>query len=138
MLTLVGHPEVLAEPWFATGRRRAEHADLLDEHVGTWIAARTREEVVAAFEAVGAAVAPVYKPSELLDDPQVRAMEMITEVEDEDLGAIRMQNLLWRMGETPGRIRSTGRAMGADTDAVLDELGIGVAERAGLRERGVV
>jgi crotonobetainyl-CoA:carnitine CoA-transferase CaiB-like acyl-CoA transferase len=139
VMKLVDHPEVVDQPWFATGRQRAQHADLLDGYVGEWIGARTREEVLRAFAEAGAAVGPVYKPSELLDDPQVRALELITTVDDPDLGAIRMQNLLWRMGRTPGRIRFTGRAPGADTDAVLgDELGLSTEELAELRDRGVV
>lgn len=139
VLTLVGHPEVIDEPWFATGRQRAQHADLLDGYVGEWIGARTRDEVLRAFAEAGAAVGPVYRPSELLDDPQVRALELVTTVEDPDLGPIRMQNVLWRMGRTPGRIRFTGRAPGADTDAVLgDELGLSAAELAALRERDVI
>ncbi|MBQ1038752.1 CoA transferase [Micromonospora sp. C81] len=139
VLTLVGHPEVIDEPWFATGRQRAQHADLLDGYVGEWIGARTRDEVLRAFEEAGAAVAPVYKPSELLDDPQVRALELVTTVDDPDLGPVRMQNVLWRMSRTPGRIRFTGRALGADTDAVLgDELGLSAEEMAALRERDVL
>jgi crotonobetainyl-CoA:carnitine CoA-transferase CaiB-like acyl-CoA transferase len=138
VLSLVGHPEVIDEPWFATGRQRAQHADLLDGYVGGWIGARTREEVLRAFAEAGAAVGPVYKPSELLEDPQVRALELVTTVDDPDLGEMRMQNLLWRMSRTPGRIRFTGRALGADTDAVLgDELGLSAEELAELRERGV-
>ncbi|MEU1643183.1 MULTISPECIES: CaiB/BaiF CoA transferase family protein [Micromonospora] len=139
VLTLVGHPEVIDEPWFATGRQRAQHADLLDGYVGEWIGARTRDEVLRAFEEAGAAVAPVYKPSELLDDPQVRALDLVTTVDDPDLGPVRMQNVLWRMSRTPGRIRFTGRALGADTDAVLgDELGLSAEEMAALRERDVL
>ena len=38
VMELVGHPEVISEPWFATGHGRAEHADLLDAYVGDWIA----------------------------------------------------------------------------------------------------
>src|SRR5690606_23231190 len=45
VLELVGHPEVVDEPWFATGRTRVEHADLLDQYVGDWIGQRTRAEV---------------------------------------------------------------------------------------------
>lgn len=138
VMILVGHPEVLEEPWFATGRQRAQHADLLDAHVGSWIGVRTRAEVLTAFEEAGAAVAPVYKPSELLDDPQVRAMELVTSVPDEDLGTMRMQNVPWRMAATPGRIRSTGRNLGADTDAILAELGITPDRVAELRGRGIV
>jgi len=139
VMRLVGHPEVIDEPWFVHGRTRAQHADLLDGYVGEWIGARTREEVIAAFENAGAAVAPVYKPSELLDDPQVKALQLVTSVPDEDLGPIRMQNVMWRMGRTPGRIRATGRAVGADTDAILvDELHLSAEEVARLRAHGVI
>lgn len=138
VLRLVGHPEVLDKPWFATGRQRAAHADLLDDYVGGWIGERTRDEVIAAFEDAGAAVAPVYKPSELLDDPQVTAIEMVTTVDDEDLGPVRMQNVMWRMGESPGSIRHTGRAHGADTDEILAESGYSAEEIARLREVGAV
>lgn len=139
VMTLVGHPEVVDEPWFATGRQRAQHADELDAMVDDWIGQRTRDEVEKAFAEVGAAVAPVYAPSELLADPQVQAMDMVTEVPDEDLGSLRMQNVMWRMSSTPGSIRSTGRALGADTDRVLDdELGIDTHTRQNLRDRGVI
>ncbi|MEU4570512.1 CoA transferase [Micromonospora sp. NPDC023956] len=139
VLTLVGHPEVTAEEWFATGAGRARHADLLDGYVTDWIGERTRAEVVDAFTAAGAAVAPVYAPDELLADPQVRALDMITQVPDPDLGSIRMQNVLFRMSGTPGAIRFTGRALGADTDQVLGgELGIGADRLAALRDRGVL
>lgn len=139
VLRLVGHPEVIDEPWFNSGRERALRADLLDAYVGDWIAARTRDEVVAAFEAAEAAVAPVYDVAELMADPHVQATDMITEVEDEELGQVRMQNVISRLSETPGSIRWTGRKLGADTDTVLTgELGIPVERLAELRERGIV
>ncbi|MDV8069114.1 CoA transferase [Rhodococcus sp. IEGM 1366] len=138
VLELVGHPEVIAEPWFATGRERAKHADLLDRYVGDWIRARTRDEVIAAFEAAGAAVAPVYKPSDLLTDPQVESIGMTTTVDDADLGPMRMQNVMWRMSETPGNIRHTGRAHGADTADILHDLGFDEAGIAALHARNVV
>jgi crotonobetainyl-CoA:carnitine CoA-transferase CaiB-like acyl-CoA transferase len=60
-------------------------------------------------------------------------------VPDEDLGSILMHNVLWRMSETPGRIKFTGRGPGADTDAVLTgQAGLSAEEVAQLREKGVV
>ncbi|MGA4692185.1 CaiB/BaiF CoA transferase family protein [Rhodococcus sp. AB351] len=138
VLRLVGHPEVIDEDWFATGRTRAEHADLLDKYVGDWIADRTRDEVVVAFEEAGAAVAPVYRPSDLLTDPQVVATDMVTTVDDDDLGPVRMQNIMWRMGRSPGAIRHTGRPAGADTDRVLSHLGRSPEDIDELRARGVI
>jgi len=138
VLRLVGHPEVIAEPWFASGRGRVGHVDLLDAYVGDWIAARTRSEVLAAFEQAGAAIAPVYDAKDLVEDPHVRATEMLTTVEDDELGPMLMHNVMWRMSESPGRIRHTGRALGADTDAVLDDLGYTADERTALRDAGVI
>jgi crotonobetainyl-CoA:carnitine CoA-transferase CaiB-like acyl-CoA transferase len=139
VMRLVGHPEVIDEPWFTTGRERAEHADLLDGYVGEWIGRRDRDEVMAEFERADAAIAPVYDVADLMADPQVQAREMITAVPDEVLGPVRMQNVLYRMSETPGAIRFTGRPLGADTDTVLvDELGLDPARVAELRKRGVV
>jgi len=139
VLRLVGHPEVIAEPWFASGRGRVEHADLLDRLVGDWIADRTRTEVMAAFEEVGAAVAPIYNARDIVEDAHIRQTEMITEVEDADFGRMLMHNVMWRMSATPGRIRFAGRGLGADTDSVLiDGLGYDQAQVASMRERGVV
>ena len=139
VLRLVGRPEVIDEPWFRSGRGRAAHADLLDGYVGAWIGDRTRDEVVREFTAAGAAVAPVYDARDLIEDEHVRATEMITTVLDDDLGPVRMHNVMWRMSETPGRIRFTGRPLGADTDELLvTELGCPPELLAELRERKVV
>ncbi|WP_145501886.1 CaiB/BaiF CoA-transferase family protein [Streptomyces sp. CFMR 7] len=138
VLELVGHPEVVEEEWFATGHGRAQHAELLDTLVGGWISERTRDEVVSRFTEAGAAVAPVYDARDLVDDPHVRATGMLTTVEDEDFGPLLMHNVMWRMSRTPGRIRHTGRALGADTDEVLGELGLDPAKVAELRRRDAV
>ncbi|GAA0235618.1 CoA transferase [Cryptosporangium japonicum] len=138
VLRLVGHPEVIDEPWFATGRGRAGHVDELDAYVGDWIGARTRDEVLDAFTGAGAAIAPVYTAKDLVEDVHVRETQMLTEVEDDELGTMLQHDVLWRMSETPGRIRFTGRALGADTDEVLTEAGLSAGEIQALRDREVI
>jgi crotonobetainyl-CoA:carnitine CoA-transferase CaiB-like acyl-CoA transferase len=139
VLRLVGHPEVIAEPWFGSGRGRAQHAGLLDQLVGDWIGARSRTEVLTAFDEAGAAIAPVYSARDIVADPHIRQTRMLTEVEDQDLGPLLMHNVLWRMSKTPGEIRYTGRALGADTDEVLaNELGYKPEQIARLRDAGVI
>ncbi|MEV6111929.1 CoA transferase [Streptomyces sp. NPDC052109] len=138
VMRLVGRPELIAEPWFATGADRAAHADVLDEAVGSWIAARTRAEVLAAFEKAEAAVAPVQDVRDVLADPQYQALRTVTTVDDPELGPLRMQNVLFRLSATPGAIRWAGRPHGADTEAVLTELGLTPAEVAALRTEGAL
>ncbi|MDI1455530.1 CoA transferase [Streptomyces sp. ATE26] len=138
VMRLVGRPELAEEPWFATGAQRAAHADVLDEAVGGWIAARDRAEVLAAFEKAEAAVAPVQDVRDVLADPQYQALDTVTTVDDPELGRLRMQNVLFRLSGTPGAIRWAGRPHGADTDAVLTELGLGPDELRALREEGAL
>jgi len=138
VMRLVGHPEVIDEPWFASGHGRVQHVDELDAYVGEWIAARSRDEVTKAFTEAGAAVAGVYDARDLTEDEHIRETQMLTEVEDEDLGPMLQHNVMWRLGRSPGRIRFTGRRLGQDTDAVLDELGYAEDEIDALRAEGAV
>jgi crotonobetainyl-CoA:carnitine CoA-transferase CaiB-like acyl-CoA transferase len=139
VMTTVGHPEVIDEPWFAAGETRAQHADQLDEMVGGWIAARSAAEVTKAFTEAQAAVAPVYDVADIFEDPQYQALDTVTTVQDDDLGTLRMPNVLYRLSESPGRIRFTGRAHGADTAEILSEIaGLDRSDVARLREQGVV
>ncbi|MDJ0384361.1 CoA transferase [Streptomyces sp. G-G2] len=138
VVRLVGRPELIEEPWFTTGSGRAGHGAVLDEAVGSWIARHKADEVVAAFEEAQAAVALVYDVRDVFADPQYAALDTVTEVDDPDLGPLRMQNVLFRLSETPGSIRWAGRAHGADTEAVLAELGLSGAEIDLLRTEGAL
>ncbi len=138
VMRLVGRPELIAEPWFATGAGRAAHVDEIDAAVAAWIAERERDEVVAAFEAAEAAVAPVYDASDIVVDPQLAALGAIAAVADEDLGTVRMPNVVARLSETPGRIDRAGAAHGADTAEVMARAGVSPEELKRLRREGVV
>ncbi|MFJ8196121.1 CaiB/BaiF CoA transferase family protein [Streptomyces sp. NPDC096152] len=138
VMRLVGRPELIEEAWFTTGAGRAAHCEVLDEAVGGWIARHTRTEVLAAFEKADAAIAPVQDIRDVMADPQYRALGTLTTVEDPELGRLRMQNVLFRLSATPGAIRWAGRPHGADTEAVLTELGLTARELAALRAEGAL
>ena len=122
VMHLVGHPEVISEPWFASGGERAKHADLLDDFVSSWISDRDASEVIKTFEEAGAAIAQIYDIKDIMADEQFRALNTITTVEDPDLGPVKMQNVLYRMSETPGSINWTGRTKGENTYEILKEI----------------
>ena len=134
VMQLVGHPEVIDEPWFASGHTRVQHVNELDEYVGSWIRERHQAEVMDAFKEAGAAVAAVYDAKDIVEDEHIRETEMLIDVPDEDLGSVLQHNVMWRMSKTPGEIRFTGRPLGQDTDNILGEVGYSDAEIAQLRE----
>jgi crotonobetainyl-CoA:carnitine CoA-transferase CaiB-like acyl-CoA transferase len=138
VMHLVGHPEVVAEPWFRSGALRAQHAEELDRMVGGWIAERPLDEVIAGFEKAEAAVAPIYDIRDVFADAQFQALQSIVSVDDEELGPLRMQNVMFRMSETPGRVRWAGRRIGQDNASVYGKLGVTPERLAELQRKGVV
>ncbi|WP_214365340.1 CaiB/BaiF CoA transferase family protein [Pseudonocardia sp. H11422] len=139
VMTLVGHPELVAQPWFSSAGKRVEHADELDGHVAEWIGARDEADVVAEFERVGAALAPVYTVQDLVNDRHVIERDIITTVDDHQLGPIRMQNVMFRMSGTPGGIAFTGRDLGEDNDEVyVKELAQELGRLRELKDKGVL
>ena len=67
------------------------------------------------------------------------ARDTITTVDDEDLGPLKMQNLIFRLGDTPGRASAgPGRRLGQDNEAVYASLGVDAPRLAELRAKGVV
>jgi crotonobetainyl-CoA:carnitine CoA-transferase CaiB-like acyl-CoA transferase len=138
VMRLVGHAELIEEPWFASGAERAKHADELDAAVGGWIACNSFDEVVRAFDDAEAAVAPVYDVSDVLKDPQYQALQSIIDLPDEDLGHVKMQNVLFRMLGTPGAVRWPGRRVGQDNEGVYGEVGVSLERLADLRRKGAI
>jgi crotonobetainyl-CoA:carnitine CoA-transferase CaiB-like acyl-CoA transferase len=139
VLRLVGRPDIAEQPWFQSAGERVRHGDQLDDIVGSWIRARDFDEVMTTFEEAGAAIAPIYDVEQLMNDPQVEAREAITTIEDEDLGPLRMQNLMFRLSESPGAIRFAGRRLGQDNEHVYTELlGLDRDRVAQLREQGAI
>jgi crotonobetainyl-CoA:carnitine CoA-transferase CaiB-like acyl-CoA transferase len=139
VMTVVGRPDIAEHEWFSSARERVRHADRLDGIVAEWIGARELDEVMQAFQDAGAAIAPIYDMEQLVNDPHVRATEMLKRVEDEHLGPLLMQNVIFRLSETPGGIRFTGRDLGRDNADVYGErLGLDRDQVAELRENGAI
>jgi crotonobetainyl-CoA:carnitine CoA-transferase CaiB-like acyl-CoA transferase len=83
--------------------------DEIDAAMAAFCAARTADEVVAAFEEAHAAAAPVYDMAAVFTDPQVQARGSIVEAD-----GVPMQGLVARLSETPGAVRWAGRPIGVD------------------------
>ncbi len=139
VMRLVGRPDLAEEVWFSSASERVQHGDELDGAVAEWIRGRDFDAVMDAFQEVGAALAPIYDMRQLVNDPHVRERETITTIEDEDLGPLRMQNVMFRIVGAPGRVRFAGRRLGQDNEEVYRDL-MGFDARAldDLRRRSVI
>jgi crotonobetainyl-CoA:carnitine CoA-transferase CaiB-like acyl-CoA transferase/nicotinamidase-related amidase len=122
VLELTGGPGTADDPRFRTNLDRVKHVEIIDGIVGGWIARHDLAAVVETFEQVEAAIAPIYDIAQIFTDPQYRARESVTTVEDSDLGPLRMPNVFPRLSRTPGRIRFAGARIDQHREEILAEL----------------
>lgn len=136
---LVGREDLLADPCFADDLSRANHHHVIAEIMTAWLSTRTTAEAVAEFEAARIPAGPVLDLGQVLDDPQVKARELLKYVEYPDTPKpVPMADTAVRLSATPGGIRTRPPLLGEHTDQVLGELGYSEKEVQQLRNAGVV
>ena len=141
---LMGEPEWLEDPRFATDDARGDNGAVLSERMAAWCAERTRDEALDALAAAHIPAGPVLKPQEALDHPQVRALGLLHPVPlpggaiPETGGAAMVAQAPVWLSETPA-LPPTGQAeTGQHTGEVLGALGYGADDLAALREAGAI
>ncbi|MEK9658536.1 MAG: CoA transferase [Chloroflexota bacterium] len=138
VFAVVGCPELVADPRFATNADRVAHREEVDSIVGGWVAQRTLDEALRLFGEAGVTAGPVYDIAQFLQDEHVIEREVVVEVPDADVGGLPMQNVNPRLSRTPGGFRYPAPALGQHNDELLGGLGINADGLAALRARGVI
>src|SRR3954468_6714810 len=136
---LMGKPELGEDERFATHHARGEHEDLLDEIIGEFAQRHTADELDELLNEGGVVCGAVYTAEDVFNDPHFRERGLLVDHEDEVHGPMTVPGVVPRLSATPGRIRQAARwTVGADTDAVLEELGVDAQERKRLADDGVI
>ena len=133
----IGRPELADDPRFADNASRLENVAELDTVIGEWIGRHDAPEVIEIMERAEAAVGPVQDIPQIHQDPSFRERPSFVEVEDPNFGPMRLVDVVPKLSRTPGRVLTTGPALGQHTREILAELGL-LAEYEGLEEEGVV
>jgi len=135
----IGRDELITDPRFKTDRGRGENATLIDEIVKEWVAQRTVNEVVNTLRGAGVPCEPVNSMYQLLDDPQIKAREMIVYAEHPDLGRIPLPGIPIKLSLTPGRIGALAPKLGEHNEEIYGELlGFNSEKLSQLKQRGII
>lgn len=138
-LRAIDRPGLIDDVRFEDNESRVKNVEELDAIIRSWMANHTREEVLEAFEAADATLAPVYNIEDILADEHYRARDAAIQVPDPDLGEAVVQNTFPRFSETPGDIDHLGPGLGEHNDTVYGEfLGYDGNLLAEFSEEGVI
>jgi crotonobetainyl-CoA:carnitine CoA-transferase CaiB-like acyl-CoA transferase len=132
---LVGEPlEDYATPAMQVARR-----ERLDDLVRGWVARHTLADCMKEMDRLEVVASPIFTVEHMLADQTFRENGNVTELDDPDLGRVRMQNVVPRLRNHPGQVWRTAPALGEDNDAVYGkDLGFSAADIAAFREAGTI
>jgi crotonobetainyl-CoA:carnitine CoA-transferase CaiB-like acyl-CoA transferase len=131
---LVGHEEFIRDARFAGDQLRADNREAITETMNAWLATRTTEHAISELEKARIPAGPVLELNQVLEDPQVKAREMLRYIDHPGAAKpIPLADTPVQLSATPGGIRQRAAALGAHTDEILQELGYSAAEIADLR-----
>jgi crotonobetainyl-CoA:carnitine CoA-transferase CaiB-like acyl-CoA transferase len=133
---VIGRSDMIADARFSSNSARVQHRALVDAAVGGWFAARTREDALQAMREAGVTVGPVYTIADAMADVHFRERRIVVDVEDAELGAVPMHNIVPRLSSSSGVWRRPAPRLGEHTDAILAEAGLDGETIARLKQEG--
>jgi succinyl-CoA--D-citramalate CoA-transferase len=137
---VMGQPELITDPRFATHQARGENQEEIDRLVAMWTVKHPSAEVVRIMDENGVPAGPIYTAKEMVVDPQFLARGMVKTVRVEDGAELPMPGLVPSLSVTPGALRWAGPIQpGTHNREVLRELlSMGDAQIEDFEARGII
>jgi benzylsuccinate CoA-transferase BbsF subunit len=97
---VIGKPEWVKDPKFATQMARKENEDELDSLIQEWTKDHSPEEVMIAMQAAGVPAGVVQNPKDLLEDPQLKHRGHFQWLEHPVIGLMPYHGQAFRLSKT--------------------------------------
>ena len=135
---VLGRTEWTTMPEFADNASRVRNRGALAARIESITVEHPRSHWLALLEANDIPCGPINDYAQVFADPQVRAREMVVEVDHPTLGRLRTLGSPLKMSGTPPDVRRRAPLLGEHTDAVLRDAGFRDEEIAAMREAGAI
>ena len=133
-----GKPGWLTDPRFKDLPSRLKNIDELEKQIETVFATQPTAHWVEQLDAAEVPGGPVYRYDQIMNDPHIKARNMVVDIEHPKIGRMKTLGLPIKSTGELTSIREPAPWLGQHSDEVLHGLGYGDAEIDALFEGGAV
>ncbi|MGG1677359.1 CaiB/BaiF CoA transferase family protein [Neobacillus sp. NRS-1170] len=134
----MGWGDLLEDSRFAANEDRVSHRSILIPIISERLSQLNSEEIFAAMDAAGVPCGPIHTIDQVVNHPQVKAREMIIEVEHPNVHNLKMPGFPVKLSETPASLKKHPPLLGEHTEEVLDQLGFSAEQIEELKRKRVI
>ena len=134
----IGRPELAEDPKYKTNTDRVEHRAECVALFNSIFEKETVAHWVDVISKAGVPCGPINRVSDVVNDPQVAARNMIAAMPHPKVPDLRVPASPLKLSKTPPSIRRTPPDLGQDNEGILKESGYDSGQIAALQERGVI
>jgi len=138
LMETIGRPDLGHAQDLASNAGRTLRAAELDAAIGAWTKSRALHDVLRTLHVARVPAGRVYTAKDIYEDPHYRARDMILSQTTRDGDCIEVPGIVPKLSATPGSIRSSAPHLGDDTDGVLQQMGLSLADIGTLRKKGII
>lgn len=132
-------PELLTDPRFETNETRGEnYIKVLQKILSDRLGQMTRQEIEGTLRPLNIPSGPVLTVAEAFESEQLNSRNMIVEIEDKALGKLKMPGIPIKMSGIEDKPGGSAPLLGADTKALLLEVGCSEEQLRDLTARTVI
>lgn len=122
LATAMDQPTLADDPRYGTHSARGENQQELDDLIGKWTSGHDSDELLELMEHHAVPAGRIFRAPEMLADPHFAARESIARVPHPEFGDLPMQNVVPKLSQTPGSVRSAGPELGQHNAEILGGL----------------
>jgi CoA:oxalate CoA-transferase len=139
LCTAMDRLDLMDDPRFQTGWLRTENYKDLEPIMNEAMKKKTTRQWLDELEQLGIPCGPVNRVDQVVDDPQIKARNMIVDLNYPDIGKFRVVNTPFKFSKTPSYPQGIAPALGAHNVEVLQRfLGISAEEIEALKKAGTL
>ena len=139
LLNAIDRRDLLEDEWLSSAKNRWENPDVINSLIIEWLQGFEHiDDALAILEKVGIVNARILSPAEAINHPQIKAREMMVDIDHPVLGKIPIVNSPFRLKHTKAGLRGLPPEIGEHNEEILRLLGYSEDDIQKLKVQNIV